>query len=252
MLLEERATAPGTSQDFSVQRPGPVTAAHMFVRDYYPAALGAILSGSQAWHQGHRGSDLDIVILNSTGQPHWATFDAYGWPIEAFVMTLASYAGMFAVEAARRWPIYLRMSAEGMILCDQGGQVAQMQQDARQLMAAGPTALNAEEIAQARYHLTSVIADMSDIEDIDEIHILAQDLVASLIDSYLGYSRHWLGNGKWRWRYLRHCNPHVAAELSRAMSALYQYDDREPLLNLAGSILSLLGGPLFTGRYTAY
>jgi hypothetical protein len=252
MLLEERATSPVTGQDFSVQRSDPVTAANMFLREYYPTALGAILSGSQARHEGHRGSDLDIVILNGSGQPHWATFETYGWPIEAFVMTPVSYASMFAVEVARRWPIYLRMSAEGIILFDQGGQIAQLQQDAQQLMAAGPAPLNGEEIAQTRYHLTSVMTDMSDINDVDEIHILAQDLVTSLIDSYLGYSRHWLGNGKWRWRYLRHCNPHVAADLSQAMIALYQDGDKQPLLNFARSILSLLGGPLFAGCYTAY
>lgn len=252
MLLKERATSPETEQDISVQRPDPVTAANTFVSYHYPPALGAMLSGSQARHQGHAGSDLDIVILNSVGQPHWATFEEDGWPIEAFVMTPLSYANMFMVEAGRRWPVYLRMSLEGLILFDTGGQIAQLQRDAQQVMATGPAPLNGEELAQTRYHLTSVLSDISDIEDVEEIRILAQDLVTSLIDSYLGYSRHWLGNGKWRWRYLRHCSPQVAAELSQAMIALEQHSDKEPLLNFTRSILSLLGGPLFAGRFTAY
>lgn len=252
MLLEEYVPMPGMRQDGALQRPDPVTAANMFVRDYYPAALGAMLSGSQARGEGHRGSDLDIVILNSGGQPHWATFEDYGWPIEAFVMTPASYAHMFAVEVERRWPIYLRMSAESLIFFALDRQTALLQQDAQRLMLAGPPPLNAEEIAQTRYHLTSAIADMTDIDDRDELCILAQDLVGSLIDASLGYARHWLGNGKWRWRYMRHCDPRTANELSQSMTAFYQYNDKEPLLKFARGALSLFGGPLFAGRFTAY
>jgi len=258
MLLDKDAKLPGEKldeemrRDEGMQRPDPVTAASWFVRDYYPAALGAMLSGSQARGEGHNSSDLDLVILNSVGQPHWATFEAYDWPIEAFVMTPASYAHMFAVEVEHRWPIYLRMSAESLILFDLDGQTALMQQTAQQLMAAGPLPLNAEEVAQTRYHLTSVMADMADIDDTDELRILAHDLVDSLIDACLGYSRHWLGKGKWRWRYLRDCDPLAATRLSRAMTAFYQHNDKEPLLKFARGVLSLFGGPLFAGRFTAY
>ena len=252
MLLDDSIPLAEMRLDGEEQRPDPVTAALLFVRDYYPMASGAMLSGSQARGEGQRGSDLDIVILNHDGQPHWATFEDYGWSIEAFVMTPASYAHMFAVEVERRWPIYLRMSAESLVLFDLDGQTALLQQDAQRLMDAGPPPLNAEEIAQTRYHLTSAIADITDIDDVDELRILAQDLVNSLIDACLGYFRHWLGNGKWRWRYLRHCDPHAANELSQAMTAFYHYGDKEPLLNFARGVLSLLGGPLFAGRFTAY
>lgn len=236
----------------SPQRPDALTAAGLFARDYYPMALGALLGGSVSRGEGRASSDLDVAILNPDGQAYWATFEDYGWPIESFVLTPLSYSRVFAHEVQRRWPIHLVLWAEGLVLYDPQGYAAMMKQEAEQLLAAGPPPLNGEEIAQTRENLTSSIADLADVECLDEMLLIGQELANTAVDSYLGYSCRWLGKGKWRLRYLHRCDPQKADEFTLALTALCRESNKAPLLAFAQEILNLMGGPLFAGRFTAY
>jgi hypothetical protein len=155
-------------------------------------------------------------------------------------------------EVQQHWPIHLVLWAEGLMLYDPRGYASLVKREAEQLLAAGPPPLNGEEIAQARENLTSSIADLVDVERLDEMLLIGQDLANTAVDSYLGYSRRWLGKGKWRLRYLRRFDPQKADQFTRALTTLCCESNKTLLLAFAQEILDLMGGPLFAGRFTAY
>ncbi len=71
-------------------------AAERFVANQFPSCEAAILAGSVVQGGATETSDLDIVILDESGPgPFRRTYKAFGWVIEAFVLTKETYRYFF-------------------------------------------------------------------------------------------------------------------------------------------------------------
>lgn len=223
-------------------------AAIRFARQQVPGLTALILAGSVARDDASITSDLDLVAIANDIEPQWSTHHELGWPIELFVQNSQSLLAAFARERTRRWLLLPNMCAEGQILIDPTGIGAEMQAQARSLIAAGPAPLSSEEIDWYRYNLTWMLDDFADAADLDEARLMAHDLAATSIEAMLHLRRAWLGKGKWLIRNLREADPEAAHRFSLAFDAFCCTGERQPLIAFATGALDALGGRKSAGQ----
>lgn len=234
------------------ERPDAITAAIAFIEQEFPTCSVALLAGSVARGEGHARSDLDMVIVSTDATPHWATHEAFGWPIEAFVHTPTSYLENFHYDIRQRWPLRPILCAEGLVLRDSDGLAEAMKATARKLLAEGPAPLNTEEIADYRFTLTWMLDDLADADTSDEARLVGHDLANVAARCLLASQRQWLGKGKWLLRRLREADPARARAWTQALAALDQQNETAPLLHFARGVLDALGGRQFAGQATIW
>lgn len=225
----------------------PIAIATEFVKQHYPTCSAAFLAGSVAIGAGTPSSDLDILVITPDERPRWTTLMEADWPIEVFILSPDMYRDAFAKDVRRRRPFFLSVCTQSVVLVDRDGIAERMKKEAQQLLAAGPSPLNDEELVEYRHELTWMRDDFADTDDLDEARLMAQDLAVTAARFYLAYHRHWLGLGKWLLRELRAASPAHAREFTEAMSAINCNGDKAPLLAFANAMLDFVGGARFGG-----
>lgn len=224
-----------------------IDAAEAFVSETFPDAAVALLAGSVTRGEATTTSDLDIVLVTERPEaPYRESFRAFGWPIETFVYTETTYPAWFAQDAARRRPSLPRMCAEGIVLKDRNGLAAQVQAEARALLAKGPEPLNPQELAWARYQISDLLDDLGGARNGTEMLFTALALAPALADLACDLQRQWRGAAKWVPRALEPVGARLATRLAdvvRNAGAGHPSD----LIELGDEILDSCGGRLFEG-----
>lgn len=247
LLMQLSGYTPKMKQKRAADRPDGRTAALGFIADQFPDVLVALLAGSVTTGHATATSDLDLVLLTPRPEaPYRETFHAHGWPIEAFVYSPTSYQEWFAADRQRRRPSLPTMCATGIVLKDTDGLAAQVQQEARALLEAGPEPLTASELAAARYRITDLLMDLEGTSEEEAPFILAA-LVPDLANLICDINREWRGYGKWLIRAVRTCSPELAEQLATTLATATKAGDIQPLLAFADSMLERVGGRLFEG-----
>jgi predicted nucleotidyltransferase len=224
-------------------------AAERFIRAQFPHCEGAVLAGSVAQGGATKSSDLDLVIFDETQELAFRrTYRAYGWVIEAFVLTRDSYRYFFDVAIESALPSLLRMCACGIPLTGQAA-IADILEEARQDFLAGPLAWSPEELNRARYELTETAADLSGIRNRAEGLFVAAELARQLAVFALRTHRCWLGAGKWLIRGLTDTDAEAGGRLIAALEAYCRKDSRVELLRLTEEWLAPHGGWLDEGYF---
>lgn len=222
-------------------------AAERFVANQFPSCEAAILAGSVVQGGATETSDLDIVILDESGPgPFRRTYKAFGWVIEAFVLTKETYRYFFDQGIECAIPSLLRMCAEGVPI--RGHEtVLSLAEEARRDLLAGPPAWSRQELDQARYEIGEALHDLLGTDHRGEGLFIAAKLAEGLAAFALRTGGQWLGDGKWMYRSLERFNPDLGKELLEALNAYYKLDRKEPLAVHALSLLEPYGGILTEG-----
>ncbi|BCJ41296.1 nucleotidyltransferase [Actinoplanes ianthinogenes] len=213
----------------------PVDVARELVRDRFPDAEWAMLTGSVLGPHRTAGSDLDIVVLDETDPGHRESLTLSGWPVEFFVHTRERLAGFMASERSQRKPSTHRMLAHGVVLV---GDPGDLPAHCAEVLAAGPGPLTTAERDWLRYALTDGLDDLRHATDPGERTVIAASLWTGAAEARLTLAGRWLGSGKWLLRELRDHDPAFADRW------LASRDDPAPLVT---EILRSAGGPLFDG-----
>jgi GNAT superfamily N-acetyltransferase len=223
----------------------PAGGARALVRQRYPQAVWALVTG--AVMTGHRtpGSDLDVVVLLPDGDPqapHRESLLQADRPAELFVHDRHTLAHYLAKEMPERRPVLHRMVATGTPVA---GDPRQTQQACAAVLAAGPGPLPPDEVDRARYRLTDLLDDLVHAVADDERTAITGTGWVAAADGALRLGGHWVGTGKWLLRELRDMDPALADRwLAAAGSA-----DR--LAAFVREVLDAAGGPLFDGYRAA-
>ena len=224
-------------------------AARRFVDEYFPHCRVAIWCGSAAARMETERSDLDLVIIDDTRpQPFRAAYEAYGWPIEAFVLTSRTYGYFFEINALSGIPSLQRMCADGVVLKDDG-LAASVIEEARESLRQGPAAWSEEERDAARFAITECLEDLAGSASLDEDVFIAHRLAALIVEFELRMHGCWLGEGKWLARSLRRHDEALLQRLLQALRAFHCGGGKAELIGLADRILAPHGGRLFAGFY---
>lgn len=226
--------------------PPAIDAATNLVQRDFPACLAAFLAGSVVRGEATATSDLDIMIIVPDGhQSYRASVQAFGWPVEVFVQTMAAHRYFTQHDAARRTAATSRMVCEGIVVCDRDGWAIRLKEEAHTLLAAGPAPLTAQELALARYFVSDLMDDLIDARP-DEMPFIAWELAQNTTNLILDWHRQWRGRGKWLVRSLRRFDPALAERLNAALHAATNGDAAD-LLTFATDALDLAGGRLWEG-----
>jgi hypothetical protein len=224
-------------------------AAARFADRHFPQASAVILGGSAADGSWNEASDLDLIILDDTReQPYRETFQEYGWKIEAFVLTSSTYRLFYAESVREALPSVLRMCAHGKIVKDQDGMAETLAREAAEDLEAGPWPWSAEERDGARYEITEFLDDFASSGTRLEDWLLAGKLADLLHRFVLRANGRWIGEGKWSARSLEAYDRQLASRLEAALEMFYRHHRKEPLIDLADSILRPFGGRLSAGH----
>lgn len=222
-------------------------AASRFVTREFPRCEGAILAGSVVRGAATTESDLDLVIFDeSAGMPFRRTYRAFGWLIEAFVLTRGTYRYFFDQGVDSAIPSLQRMCADGVAL--RGSEaIGDIVAEARAELLAGPPAWERHELDGRRYALTETLADLAGSKQRAERLHIVQRLTGQLTEFALRTAGQWLGDGKWAYRGLVAWNETYAAQLTEALERFYEADETALLERLVRATLAPFGGPLQEG-----
>ncbi len=230
------------------ERADAAVAARVIVAARYPDCDVALLAGSVVRGEATATSDLDIlVVTRQPGTPYRESFAAEGWPVEAFVHTIASWREFVAADIARRRPSLAQMAAEGIMLRDCDGLADQLRAEARAVLEAGPPELTAGELEDCRYGLTDLLGDFTGETTYEGGLFAAQVLAAEAADFVLACHRRWTGRGKSLWRAIARYDADSAQRLAAALREYACEGRKDVLVEWVDGALAPVGGRLFEG-----
>ncbi|WP_432503335.1 nucleotidyltransferase domain-containing protein [Kineococcus arenarius] len=208
----------------------------------------AVLAGSSARGRATPTSDLDVVlVLPGHGRSFRRTLRHEGRLAEVFAYTPDELLRWWDVDAATSRCTLVHMCATGVLLRGEqdGGPVVQEQ--ARAFLAAGPPAVDDDELAARRYRLTAGVDDLRDAADAGERQVLAAEVLLEAAQLHLLARRQWLGSGKWLLRRLRGSDPDLAQRLVRAHRHAVATGRVQSLAQVVDDVLRDSGGRLAGG-----
>ncbi|KAA0548199.1 nucleotidyltransferase domain-containing protein [Bacillus sp. BGMRC 2118] len=225
----------------------PIEAATAFIKTHFKACDGAILAGSVVRGEYTSTSDLDLVVFDSSLMKSYReSLISYEWPIEVFVHSFDSYKEFVKQDIDRGRPSLPRMLAEGTVIIDHP-QLRFIQEEAKELLDAGPIEWSEQTIRMKRYFITDLIDDLIGSTKRAETIYITNTLVDSLHEYILRTNKQWIGSSKWIDRSLRTFDEELADDFLRAMEDIYLKSDKNLLITLAERALSPHGGFLFDG-----
>jgi hypothetical protein len=220
--------------------------ARRLVAEHYPDARAAWLGGSVVRGDAGSTSDLDItVLLSGPPAPLRRSLEYGGWPVELFVHTEESLRYFADKDQQRRQPSMMRLVGETVVLLDKDGAGARLQQACLAEIAAGPTALTADELNMLRYGITGLLDDLTDASTDDVRTAVASILWQDAARLLLTGSRRWSGTGKGLLRELYAYDEEHGTDHGRALPAGVR--DTDGLVEEVDRILDQFGGRLFAG-----
>lgn len=222
-------------------------ASKQFIKLHFPTCEAAILAGSIIHGGATDSSDLDLVIFDeSQPWPFRKTYKAFGWVIEAFVLTRSSYRYFFDEAIDCAIPSLLRMCSEGLVLHGSDS-IEDIIAEARHDFKAGPPPLQQQELDLARYEISEALEDLLGCRNRKEGLFIVQKLTGQLPAFVLRANLQWIGDGKWMYRSLERYDPGLGNQLHHALEAYYRHDHKEPLVSLVQAWLAPFGGTLAEG-----
>lgn len=181
-----------------------VARARAYTAAHHSGAAAAVLGGSIVAGTGTATSDLDIALLYDDPAVNYAeTVEFEGTLVETFVHSHAALEEWFAKERSTRRAVMYDIWAHGIVLVDDGSANA-VQEEARRALAAGPDALESDDLDLLRYAVSSGLDDLRDRPDGGaERYAITVDLFERSSMLLLGVHRAWTGRGKWLIRRLQ-------------------------------------------------
>lgn len=217
----------------------------------YPEALTIFLAGSITRNEFTAKSDLDIIIIFPT-LPN-AYREAYlfeGWMIDAFVHDEATLNYFFnEVDKTSLSPGLPSMVYEGIELPQQTPLGDKLKKQAAEILGTPPT-LDAQQLANRRFHLTDLLDDLNDPRNQDERLAILQELYLQMGEFYLLANGQWIGSGKNLIRKIKEYNPKMAQDFTESFAEAYATPTQPKLDNLALNILNAHGGKLWADYHS--
>lgn len=223
----------------------PIETARVIVRDHFPEARWALLSGSVVTSHRTSGSDLDIIVVLPNNDPRVPCRDSqhtHGWPVETFLHDRQTLTEHIARARPQRQPDLIRMIATGVFLTGHDDEAIKLQAECAALLAAGPAPLSETDRHGLRYRLTDLLDDLTHVSDEGERTVIAATAWITIAEKALMLGSRWPGDGKWLLRELRDYDSALAARW------LATHENPIAIRSLLRELLDQAGGPLFAGH----
>lgn len=221
------------------------------LRQQHPTAVAAIIGGSFATGRQTPSSDIDLLLLFDHVDCAWrSTIVAEGRTVELFAHDVATFTYFCTeIDAPGGTVPLARMVLEGENIVASGEQYAQLLALAQAIAAAGPPALDADNLQRRRYAITTALEDLVDSTQPGEALAVACQLYRALAELRLRAAGQWSGGGKHLFRRLQAFDAATAGQLDGALR-LVASDlpaGQRAFEQVAAAVLAPVGGPLLDG-----
>lgn len=224
-----------------------LNAARACLASQFGGASCAFVAGSIMRGEGTDFSDVDLVVVYPKLEKAWRwSFNASGFPVEAFVHDPETLAYYLEKDSEGGCPIMVNMVATGTIIGPGVDVALALQAKAKQMLAEGPRPLEGAALDTLRYHVGDLADDLRGRPPADEVLGVICQLHPRLIDLMLLGRGAWTGRGKWGPRLLARTDADLAAKLADAFRKA-SLGDAAALLALAESELARHGSHYFEG-----
>jgi hypothetical protein len=234
----------------SAPRPEPLDVLARLRAARFPDAPFVALAGSVARGEATASSDLDVLVVHARVEHAFReSFFAEGWPVELFVHDPETLHH-FMIEVDRPTGVVplAHMLLDGTEVTASGGFGDALRALAREVLAAGPSRLDAAQLATRRYAISDLVDDLRAPRGAPERSAIGATLYTMLADFTLRAGGRWSARGKHIPRTLAAVDAALGARYVAAFDALFAHGDVAPVVDLTAELLAPYGGALFDGH----
>jgi hypothetical protein len=225
--------------------------AERFLKDKFPKADSAFVSGSLVRGEGSEHSDLDIVILfPKIPNAFRESFIYESMPIEAFIHDPETIHWFVDDEKKSGGAYLAHMMSTGRIIPKPTVLSKEMLSYVNSVLKNGPDAISKESLLKLRYSITDLVDDLRDDRPQQEKIACAVKLYPLLAEAVLRNSGRWLAHGKWIPRELKVADAKIAKKFDVAFNAVFAEQRTNNLIRVSEEILEPLGGLYWEGWRT--
>jgi hypothetical protein len=227
----------------------PLFVAKELFENRYQGADAIFVAGSVVRGEATSYSDLDLVVLfPKVKTAYRESFIHKDWPVEAFIHDRDTIRYFFQhVDRPIGRATLAEMISEGHEFPNATAATSEVKVLAEQAMREGPAALSDEEIQDRRYQISGLIDDLREPRSRQEMVASSAAVYHELADYYFRCRRSWSGSGKNLVKRMKKIDPAFARQFDEAFEALFLNSQPKLVIELAESIMSANGGPLFDG-----
>ena len=202
--------------------------------------LGVLAAGSRVHGNPGPNSDLDMHVVIASARWRRRILLVEGVEVEQMFYPLPVVREFIEKNATD-----CSMFAQGLILYDVQGIMAELKAEAKILWEQGPLPIPAQEIWKHRYTPADLLSDLADVNEADEATcaLVIVQICNQLLETHYRLRRHWRPKAKRCLNDLAQWDQ-VAAQLARKALACSSplADRRSALLALSDYVLAPLGG----------
>lgn len=204
------------------------------------------VGGSAALGTETEHSDLDLtVVYDELPNPIRESFLYEGWPVETSITDVPTLRRGIAFAPHLGTRAVPGLVAEALVLPEESELSRSLQQQAREVIAAGPVALSPSDHQAARYGITYTLHKLAHGPAQDLIFVGA-NLLPRLVNYWLRSRGKWAASNTYVGRRLREEDPAMAERFLSVFQAVHA-GELAPLEALIDDILAPFGGRLFDG-----
>lgn len=222
-----------------------------FVKEKFPDAYAAFLTGSMVDGFANHESDYDVYIITHTRDFVFSeSFVDKGRKLQAIHLPLSKVDEILALDACTRTGIHLGCFSKALILIDTDDYLSSLIEHCKKLFLEGPTECSVQELTLLKVNCLNLLSDLAGNDRDEEKVMISYELYKSFIRFYLNYHRQWNSVNKHLARQMKNANQNLSQKLLSAMKQFHKSFEPKPLLNLINKEIQLVGD--IDSGYTHY
>lgn len=214
-----------------------------FVSNYYSDHYACLVSGSYVDGTNTEYSDIDVVVFVRDRSTVFNEMLYYKkLKIQAMIIPVQNIQETLWMDYITAKGAFIGMLAKGIIVFDHSNFLKHLIPHAKELKELGCKPLSDHEVYMMRVKMTSLLYDVIDGENLDELLFTITQLVDFITEFKLKINRIWCG--KYKIRSLGVLDGTFQAELLESVKEIFGKKNKTPLIKLTTRLLNQHGGLL--------
>lgn len=215
----------------------------MFVNEYYSNQYACLISGSYVDGTNTEFSDIDVVVFVQDRNTVFNEMLSYKkLKIQAMIIPVQNIQETLWMDYITAKGAFIGMLAKGVIVFDHSDFLKYLIPHAKELKHIGCRPLTDHEVYMMRVKMTSLLYDLIDGENLDELLFTITQLIDFIAEFKLKLNRIWCG--KYKIKSLGVLDEAFQTKLLESIMEIFGKKNKTPLIDLATNLLNQHGGVL--------
>lgn len=215
----------------------------LFINQYYSNQYACLISGSYVDGTNTEYSDIDVVVFVQDRNNVFNEMLSYKkLKIQAMIIPVQNIQETLWMDYITAKGAFIGMLAKGVIVFDHSNFLKHLIPHAKELKRVGCRLLTDHEVYMMRVKMTSLLYDLIDGENLDELLFTITQLIDFITEFKLKLNRIWCG--KYKIRSLGELDLEFQSKLLESVKEIFSNKNKIPLINLTTNLLNQHGGLL--------